>query len=73
MSHQHKEFIIQALTAQRGDDLAQAQFVFSRLSPEQKDTPYPHNNQTPNQILDSLIQRNKKYNDAIEWVRALPN
>lgn len=73
MSHQHKEFIIRALIAQKGDELERAKIAFKKLAPDEMNKVYYSSDKTPAEILKELTDRNQKYNDAIDWVKSQPN
>lgn len=73
MSQQHKKLIIQALIAQKGDELERATQAFKNLTPTEMNQTYYFSGKTPVELLKELTDRNQRYNDAIEWVRALPD
>ncbi len=70
---EYKKMAIQALEDKKGDDTYRAKMAFRNCSPEQMKQEYGQSGETRQAILDSYIERDKRIDAAIAWVRSMPD
>ena len=66
---QHASVILSALNQYLGDDHIRAQRAFSRYSPEQMKQPYGYSGQSAQEVLDDYVNRAKRIEAAIKYVK----
>ena len=69
---QHKDLIIKALRASRGDEYERTNRSFSWRSEHQMNEPYGSSGLTHRQVLHAAFQRAHEHDEAIAWVEAQP-